>query len=168
MRNMNIYAAVIHQLPAWVPAVLTLYCWSPSTSLRLIMWFTEGEARTSKHTATFNLRVWRNLAPCHSADFHVVPTLGPQRSAFNASSIITASFDAPLMSKFKEMLAVSDKTLRRLQKEMIKHRSPFQSFLRVTSLSYMLWHFQESKVRVLRHLKKQYVYSSSWKEYFTA
>lgn len=73
--NMNISATVTHQLLARFPAVLARHCWSPSTPPRLIIWFTEGEARTSKHTATFNLGVWRNLARCHSADFHVVPFL---------------------------------------------------------------------------------------------
>lgn len=68
--SMNIYATVSHQLHVWVPVVITRYCWSPSMLLQLIIWFTEGKARTSKHTATFNLRVWRNLAPCHCADFH--------------------------------------------------------------------------------------------------
>lgn len=52
-----------------------------------------------------------------------------QRSAYNTSSAITAAFDAPLMSKFKEMLAVSDKTLRTFQKEMKNHPSPYKVFL---------------------------------------
>lgn len=94
-------------------------------SPRLIIWFTKGRAGTNKNVETFTLRVWRNQAHCQSSNFMFLSFLTSvlQRPAHNTSSAITKAFYAPLMSKFKEVLAASDKTLRRFQKEMIKHPS---------------------------------------------
>ncbi|CAJ1058379.1 Hypothetical predicted protein [Xyrichtys novacula] len=52
-----------------------------------------------------------------------------QRFPFNTHSVIAAAFEEPLMRKLKDALAVSDKTLRRLQKELIKQRSPSEVFM---------------------------------------
>lgn len=126
--NMYIYATVTHHLPAWIPEVLSHFCWFPSMLLRMIIWFSKVKARICEHTATFSLRLEETgLLPLSIFYCSFFPF--PSSSAHNTYFSTPAAFDAPLRSKFKEVLAVSHKTWRKLQKEMvINHPLPYEVY----------------------------------------